>query len=177
MDCMAICKRDESATRFGDGMIVTRAVKPGKPFQSSIFRDEMKHAAETIRKDALADFKKTTGNWKHQPKFSSRVIVGSVADGIQIQVGTDDKIWHYLDDGTKVRYAVMSPDWKSKTEPDVVGSFPGRGKRVFINKKRPRPGIKARNFTKHISKTTMQELQRETKNALARFARRSGHSS
>ena len=162
----------------GKGLVViaTRSIKPGTPFKSSIFRDEMKRAAETIRKDALADFKKTTGNWRHKPKFASRVIVGGIAQGIQIQVGTDDKIWHYLDDGTKVRYATMSADWQSKTEPDVVGSFPGKGKVLFINKKRARPGIKARHFTKHISKTVEKELQRETKNALARFARRSGHS-
>lgn len=157
-------------------MILTRSIKPGTPFKSSIFRDEMKLAAEAIRKETLRDFQKTVGNWKEKPKFSSRVIIGGVAEGIQIQVGTDSPIYRYIDEGTKVRYATMSADWKSKTIPDVVGSFPGKGKKLFVNKKRPRPGIKARKFTKHIAKTTQIKLQKETKNALARFARRSGHS-
>ena len=167
-------------------MIVARAIKPSRPFQSSIFRDEMTKAANTIRKDALADFKKTTANWKHKVTFASKVWVGGISKGIEVHVATDDPIYKYIDEGTKVRYAAMSADWKSKTEPDVVGTFPGRGKPVFVPSKRrskhptgrkmkPLPGIKARSFSKHIAKTTQKELSRETKNALARFTRRTGY--
>jgi len=155
-------------------MLVLRPIK-GKPFQSSIFRKELLKAAKEIKADALADFKKTTANWQHKVKFSSKVDQGGSVGGIRIQIATDDPIYFYIDEGTKVRYATMSPDWQSKTEPDVVGTFPGKGRRLFVNKKRPRPGIKARNFTKHIAKTTQKELARVTKNALARAARRSGH--
>ena len=167
-------------------MIAARAIKPSKPFQSSIFRDEMTKAANVIRKDALADFKKTTANWKHKVKFASKVWIGGVSQGIEIQVATDDPVYKYVDEGTKVRYAAMSADWKSKTEPNVVGTFPGRGKAVFVpsrkrskhptgRKMKPLPGIVARNFTKHIAATTKKELSRETKNALARFIRRTGY--
>ena len=156
-------------------MIVVRAIKPATPFKSSVFREELVKAAEEIRKDALADFKKTTANWQDKPKFSSKILTGASAGGIQIQIATDDAVYRFIDEGTKVRYATMSKDWKSKTIPDVVGTFPGKGKKLFVNKKRPRPGIKARKFTKHIAKTTQKELARVTKNALARAARRSGH--
>lgn len=156
-------------------MIAARSIKPAKPFQSSVFREEIIKAAKEIEKNALADFKKTVANWQHKPKFSAKILTGAFAGGVQIQAATDDAIYDYIDEGTKVRYATMSKDWKSKTEPNVVGTFPGKGKRLFVNKKRPRPGIKARNFTKHIAKTTKAELARVTKNALARAARRSGH--
>jgi hypothetical protein len=155
-------------------MIVIRAIK-GAPFKSSVFREEIIKAANEIKDDALADFKKTTANWTHKPKFSSKILTGASAGGVQVQVATDDAIYRYIDEGTKVRYATMSKDWESKTEPDVVGTFPGKGRRLFINKKRPRPGIKARKFSKNIAKTTQKELARVTKNALARAARRSGH--
>lgn len=156
-------------------MIVARVIKPATPFKSSVFREEILKAAKEIEQDVRKDFEKTTANWKHKVKFKSKVkTVGT--QSVTITVTTDDKIYDYIDRGTKVRYATMSDDWKSKTEPNIVGTFPGKGRKLFVNKKYPRPGIKARNFTKHIAKTTQRELARVTKNALARAVRRSGHS-
>ena len=167
-------------------MISARVIKPSKPFQSSIFREEMKKAAETIRKDALADFKKTTANWKHKPKFASKITLGQ--GEITVQVATDDAVYGYVDKGTRphiiraktkrgLLFKGRIRKSKPKTIPNVVGSFPGTPGEGWIRKNSVRhPGTKARNFTKHIAKTTKTELQRETKNALARFARRSGHS-
>ena len=172
---MAPGDRNPLATRNGTWMIAMRSIKPGRPFQSSVFRAETLKAAKKIEKEAKASFEMTVKNWKHKPKFASKTDEGATVGGIRIQVATDDPIYLYVDKGTKVRYATMSKDWKSKTEPDVVGTFPGKGRRLFVNKRRPRPGIKARNFTKHIAKTTKIELDREIKNALARAARRSGH--
>jgi hypothetical protein len=156
-------------------MIIVRAIKPGKPFQSSVFREEMLVAAKEIEKQALEDFKRTTATWTNKPKFSVKVDQGSGVGGIRIQVATDDAAYGYVDKGTKVRYATMSKDWVSKTEPNVIQAFPGKGKKLFVNKKYPRPGIKARNFSKIIAKTTQKELSRVAKNALARAARRSNH--
>lgn len=166
-------------------MISARVIKPGKPFQSSIFREEMKKAAEAIRKDALADFKKTTATWKHKPKFSSKVMLGQGA--ITVQIETDDAVAKYVDEGTrphiiraKTKRGLLFKGrlrrGKPKTIPNVVGSFPSTPGEGWTRKNAVKhPGTKARNFTKHIAKTTKTELQRETKNALARFARRSGH--
>lgn len=157
-------------------MIVMRAIKPATPFKSSVFREEMEKTAATIAKDATADFKRTVATWKDKPKFNTVIKTGAAGGGVTITI-TPDPVTPYLfvDEGTKVRYATMSPDWKSKTEPNVVQAFPGKGKKLFVSKKHPRPGIKARNFTKLIAKTYKTELQKETKNALARAARRSGH--
>lgn len=156
-------------------MIVMRAIKPATPFKSSVFREEMLIAAKEIEKQALEDFKRTTATWTDKPKFSVKVDQGASVGGIRIQVATDDAAYNYVDKGTKVRYATMSKDWVSKTEPNVIQAFPGKGKKLFVNKKHPRPGIKARNFTKIIAKSAKTELARVAKNALARAARRSGH--
>lgn len=156
-------------------MITIRAIKPATAFKSSVFREELLAAAKEIEKQAMEDFKRTTATWKHKPKFSAKIDSGASVGGVRIQIATDDPAYNYIDKGTKVRYATMSNDWKSKTEPDVIQSFPGQGRKLFVNKKYPRPGIKARNFTKIISKTTKAELARVTKNALARAARRCGH--
>lgn len=156
-------------------MIVVRAIKTGKPFQSSIFRDEAKAEALVIQREMVNDFKKTTKTWQHQPTFGYKVDMGASVGGVRIQVATDDPVYGYIDEGTRVRYATMSGDFQSKTKPKWIGSRAGRGKVLFVNKKRPRPGIKARHFTETIRDKWKSEFARRMKNAVQRFARRSGH--
>lgn len=153
-------------------MIIVRAIKPGKPFQSSIFRDEVRREADAVRKDMLDDFNRTTATWQHKVRFTSKVQASAGAGGVRIEVSTKDPIYGYIDQGTRVRYATMSPDFSPKTQPDVILSVPGKGRRLFVNKKRPRPGIKARNFSKIIAKSYFKEFRRRMQNALDRFARR-----
>jgi hypothetical protein len=174
MVCVEAGAGDSITARNGN-VIIVRVIKPATPFKSSVFREEIVNAVKVIEKDAVADFNKTVATWVHKPKFKSEIkTTGSQSVTLTI-VPEPEKPYLFLDKGTKVRYATMSPDWKSKTEPNVAQAFLGKGKRLFVSKKHPRPGIKARNFTKHIAKTYKTELQRETKNALARAARRSGH--
>lgn len=155
-------------------MIVVRAVK-AKAFQSSVFREEMVVASKSVLQESLDDFKRTVQTWKDKPKFSSRVDQGAAVGGVRFQIGTDDVIYGFIDEGTKVRYATMSKDWVSKTEPGVIQAFHGAGRKLFVNKKYPRPGIKARKFTKIIAKSTRARMEPALRNALARAARRSGH--
>lgn len=166
-------------------MIVVRAIKTGKPFQSSIFRDEVNTAAKEIQKDMLDDFKRTTKTWKHKPAFSTKVDYGVAVGGVRIQVATDDPIYGYVDLGTKPH--IIKPKKKGyplkfqtggqpKTEPEVILSVPGK---VGNNTARAmivhHPGTKARKFTKVIANSYKPEFSRRIKNALGRFARRSGH--
>lgn len=148
--------------------------KIGNPtaIKSSIFRDEIEREVKTIEKAALDDFKRTTATWKHKPKFTATL--KKEQDRITLTVGTDDLQYKFVDGGTRVRYAVMSKDFKAKTQPDVILSTPGKGKVLFVSKKHPRPGIKARHFTKWIMKSITPEFKRVVKNALQRFTRRTG---
>lgn len=155
-------------------MIVFRSIKPGRPFQSSIFREEMRKALEDVEKNVLKDFAKTTANWKKKPKFQAEISEDAAVGGLKLEVTTDDKVYGFVDKGTKVRRALMTKDFQAKTIPSTVGSFPGKGKVVFISRKLARPGIKARKFSEFIKKANQPELARLAKNALARFARRSG---
>lgn len=109
------------------------------------------------------EYKKTTQNWKgDKPEFESLIgLTGKDASVLTGPTGSqhavDKFIW--LDEGTRIRWAVMSSDWRSKTKP---GSFrTGRGNgRVIIAGRRamtnrniaPRPGIKARNWTSTLQK-------------------------
>ena len=98
-----------------------------------------------LANEALALYQKTTRTWTHQPTF-----VAQRESTARWRVETDDPIYGYVDRGTRVRRALMSRDWVSKTKPNVIASYAGRGRVVFISRKLTLPGIKARNFSKRI---------------------------
>ena len=64
----------------------------------------------------------------------------------------------WLDDGTSLRWAIMSRDWQSKTKPGQIRSGRGRGRVVARGKKatrrarRGKPGIKPGNFSDAIAR-------------------------
>ena len=85
--------------------------------------------------------------------------------------------WVWLDLETKVRYAVMSPNFIPKTRKGQLNSWAGKGKMLFVSKKHPMPGIKARKFSKALrdkwSKPTMFKARMQA--ALVKARKASGH--
>lgn len=165
-------------------MILVRTVKPGKPFQSSIFRAEVTESANAIKRGMLADFKKTTETWNDKPTFDAKVDSGAAVGGVRIQIATDDPVYGYVDEGTKPHVirakkgalAFRGGKYRAKTRPRFIGSTSGgaRGKMVYARAVH-HPGTKKREFTKTIADKWKGDFQKEIKNALARAARRSGY--
>jgi hypothetical protein len=154
-------------------LITFRAIKPGKPFQSSIFREEARVAIKEFTALVRIDFAQTTRTWKDPPKFKEKIQdVGT--QSIQMEVFPVPEVpFKFVDEGTRVRRAVMSADFIAKTKPNFIGSRAGRGGVVFIGKNVKRPGIKARNFTKIIKRNNESIFRKAINNALAKFRRRS----
>lgn len=98
-----------------------------------------------------ADFGVTVQTWKHKPKFKIEKSAGKRI------VSTDSDIYRYVSEGTDVRYAVMTPDFKPKTRPGYIGSSAGAGG-VFAFSKFPLPGIEPRDFAITIGKKWNREL-------------------
>lgn len=102
---------------------------------------------------ARADFGVTVQTWNTvHPDFVIQERVGYRL------IYTDNLIYKFVSGGTKVRYATMTPDFIAKTSPRVIGSGAGRGGVMFISKKHPRPGIKAREFELEIKDKWEKEL-------------------
>lgn len=119
------------------------------------------------------EFAKTTATWKEQPTFTSAVEVTSNA--IIGEVATDNKIYRFVSGGTRVRYAIMTPDFVAKTRPRVIGSGPGRGGVAFISRKHPRPGIEAREFAETIAKNQRRKIANILRTALKRGIELTNH--
>lgn len=95
-----------------------------------------------VTDEAVPQFETTVKTWQHQPTFTPT----ATARGWAVQVAPEYP-YGWVNRGTRIRYATMSKDWRSKTKPNVIASYAGRGRLLFVSRKRPRPGIQARNFS------------------------------
>lgn len=116
---------------------------------------------DLVRDEAVPLFQNTTRTWVNRPSFEPVKTPRGWAVGI-------DPIypWKYVDEGTRVRRAIMSRDWKSKTKSNVITSYAGRGRVVFISRKVNLPGIQARNFRDIIMRRIQARAARAVRDAL-----------
>jgi len=142
--------------------IQLKQIKPHK-LSSRAVRARVLNALTAEGKSVVGEYNKTIATWRgSKPRFE--YLVGYKGGELTVVVGpTGDekgvKKWIWLDEGTKVRWAVMSRDWESKTNPGWYGSGPGAGRVVIAGKRAmmargipPRPGIEARRWTQLIAK-------------------------
>jgi hypothetical protein len=104
------------------------------------------NALDGAAKDVKVDFMVTTETFDHKVDF-----VIDKSNGKR-EIYTTDAPYFYVNFGTRVRHALMSPDFKPKTRTGWIGSNQGRGGVILISKKLNLPGIEARKFD-----TTIQE--------------------
>jgi hypothetical protein len=147
---------------------------------SKVFVDVVKQRLKEFASlQALPVYRMTTQTWKeHDPKFTRRFQI-ETPNTFRIIVGTDDRIWNFLDQGTSIRWAIMSPDWSSKTHVDSIpatfGSgrvtWRGRNEKLEMEGYLPKPGIEARNFTKSIAEFLDKEWRLKMRYAVRDAAR------
>jgi hypothetical protein len=117
----------------------------------------------------------TTRRWEgSKPQFVSKVSVSSTRlwvttapRGKYPPTGqTASSIWWYLEEGTEIRWALMSDDWRSKTVSARLRSRGGRGKVLIAGKRAmmkrnigPRPGIEPRNWRAEINRLRSRKFK------------------
>lgn len=149
-------------------MPVKIKLTPILPKRKSLFDIPAGHAAsekalKQLGEEAKAQFEKTVETWSDKPDFNVKENSGSV------QVTTNSKIYTYLDKGTSVRYATMSPDFSPKTRARVIGSTSGRGGMIFVSRNHPKPGIEAREFSVVIQARMQSKFKAKFKSVLAAY--------
>jgi hypothetical protein len=148
-----------------------------KKISTAKARARMLNALNAEGKDVVAEYEKTTATWKGDaPEFAYDVSYKGGDLAVAVGPTGDEKgvqKWNWLDEGTKIRWALMSPDWESKTQVRVYGSGSGSG-RVLIAGRRameargiaPRPGIEAREWTLAIVKRRKDKFRKRVLDAL-----------
>jgi hypothetical protein len=120
-------------------------------FEKQLYPVATEEGMLEVKKETLRRLRRTVHTWSApQPKFTADIRRQGSLIGMEVQ--TDSTIYKFIDQGTRVRRAIMSSDFVSKTVPGSLKTRRGRGGVVFIGKNVNRPGIKARKFTETISK-------------------------
>lgn len=129
-----------------------------KQWKSRETRGALVAALVNTRNEALKEFMEITATWKHKPVFTSKLRYAGGAAVIEIT--TNDKIFHYLDVGTTVRYVPMmrTPPFRPKTRTGFSASWPGQGgpvlgksgKPLVLKGRKARKTITVRGKTKTI---------------------------
>jgi hypothetical protein len=116
-----------------------------------------------LAEEARELFQKTTATWETQPVFIVRINQNNTS------VTTASKIYTYIDKGTRVRYATMSPDFSPKTRSRVIGSTAGKGRMIFVSRNHPRPGIQAREFSVIIQERMQKKFSAKFKRVIKTY--------
>lgn len=113
----------------------------------------IEEALDKLAEEARLDFVRTMETWQtHRPT------VNVVKLPKYRKVYILDPIYTYINDGTPVRRALLSKDWKSKTKVRTIQSGPGSGKVLMVSKKFNFKGIQARQFDQTIQERIVNEV-------------------
>jgi len=148
------------------------AINPGA-FHPQALIDGLRKAIRDTIDEAEDEFHQTVETWTDPAYFEKDF--DETSEEFEGEVKTDNRIYFFLAHGTSVRYATMSQDFESKTQPNWMSSRAGRGGLLFIDKTRPRPGIEARNWDKVEAKKQQPKLIKRARKNLKEAVRRSGH--
>lgn len=153
------------------------AIKP-KKMDPMVFVREWQTVAHDFADGPLRrDFDATQRTFRR--KFPVVVRDESGRNRIAWACLVDGEIYVYISEGTGIRWAVMSSDWRSKTQPGRMKPGRGRGRVVIAGRRamtarniRPRPGIKGRKFDKQIAKKEQAPFVRKVQQVTERASQR-----
>jgi len=153
-------------------------LKPILPKKFKATPEELTKAIEETIDEADKQFARTYRTFEHKPTFekemkvSDKEIEGSVLTSGD---GSRDNPYPFVAKGTRVRYARMSPDFVSKTQPGLISSRRGRGGAIRVDRNKPLPGIEDRRWEEDIARIQKKRLNTRLNKALGRYVKKSGH--
>ena len=109
------------------------------------------------------DYERTVDTWDRKPTFESKIKFMGARPRLTVWTGSET--YFELDEGTDVRYDVMTTDFVPKTQVGQLRSFPGKGGFAYKDPKNPRPGIEARRFSILITRKHEKNLQKDLQDA------------
>jgi len=158
-----------------------------KPANWQPFYNELSQTLDReVKPDLIAQFEKITKSWTHKQVLKSLKTTKPTEISMYVYpTGENAKIWEYVSLGTKGPYPIPKPgNTKAKTlrfregykaRTTTSGGYGGPGKatgKTVFRKRVTHPGIKARNFEKHIARWYRPQFIKTIKNAVARGLRK-----
>jgi len=159
---------------------------------------QMVQAGVKDAQNMVRDLDKTTKTWKgEKARFNSQIAVtpawNPLASSFPNRITTTVSLmedssrgamkWKFLEGGTRVRYAIMSKNFRAKTRLRELNSWAGAGGalltksgKVVLAMKYPRPGIKARKWLPTLKTKYRPRIKTSYERALRNAVKASGHS-
>jgi hypothetical protein len=138
----------------------------------------MQASALKAIKAAKRDYESTTHTWNHKPKFV--IVEQETAVDYLAATGTNDKIYGYVDDGTRAhvirpkrsKYLRFLSGYRAKTRVGIIGSQEGGafGDPRFATEVN-HPGFPGRKFTQTIRSRRQKTLEQDISHEIAKTAR------
>lgn len=142
---------------------------PGK-ISSRQLRGKLSVALLNAQKRIVKYLEQYTATWNHDPQISTKGQTHYAGGDIWAGVKIDDPIFWWLEDGTSVRYAVMSGDFIPKTAVRQIKSQTGRGGLSYVDTDVPRDGIEPREILKEIATQDGPKFQQDVINVVANIS-------
>lgn len=136
---------------------------PKKLFDVPAGQVAKEKALESLAQKAKVKLEKPVADFDEPVEFTVKV----TRNGITIT--TTSRVYKFLNEGTRVRYATMSKNFSPKTRVGSFSSSRGRGGLLFVNRNKPMPGIVARGWTPIVQKEIQAEFPREFKSVIAAY--------
>jgi len=131
-------------------LVELQPIVPPERFRPKAFQEAIEDALVEEMADIDALFQQIISTWSDPPVVNQELKVSH--GGISGSVWVDDKRMFFLNEGTRIRHAVMSNPYVTKTRVGMIQSRSGRGKVLAVSRKIRRPGIDARNWDELIVK-------------------------
>ena len=156
--------------------IKMKPILPRK-FKADAFDKAFRKTEEDTSRRTVREFKKTHQTWNEQrPTWRRDLRADFTSRGWQVD--TSHLIYFFLNDGTRVRYAAMTPGFRPKTRVGFIGSVAGQGGFSHLNLRDPPGpnGIDARKWDEAIAKRMTPIVVKGYEKAMRAGAKGSGHS-
>jgi hypothetical protein len=122
-------------------------------------RTRMKNLMSPLMDKHIALRRKVTGTWSSTNKPDFKKLVEESPGKIKFSIeliapnakSANISVYRMLNEGTKIRYAVMSSDFQRKTSPRVIDSVPGKGGMVNLDLTQINDGIEKREWDEEIN--------------------------
>lgn len=142
-------------------MFTVKAIITEDLFNVNELLQAITEGLDEVAQDVQKQFQNTTSTWNRQVNFPIE------SEGLTRVIGTDDLIYHFLNDGTKEHDIPLSPKTEGfiryftggtpKTEPGIMTAGSGsKGTVAHFLKQVTNPGVRAREFDARIA-DTLQE--------------------
>jgi hypothetical protein len=158
-----------------------RSIVPNVPRLAPLLVKGTRRQLNDIGTQMVRDYRRTTRTWTRKPAFTKQLDITSTF--MSVTAGTDNKIYGFVDEGTRPHVIRPKPSnrskrlffksgYRAKTIPRLIGARSGGSfGNVVVAKKVQHPGTAARAFTPTLKRKWRPVFNRRMRQMMVAIAK------